>query len=91
MQAPRTQHKKAHSAGAHSAQRKHRAGQPRADLLPSRPPREPAELAMQILYIYMVNKRSDTDLGNTQSAPRGGVESGDLCTRPSRPFRFFFI
>ena len=38
--------KKAHGAGAHSAQRKHRAGRLRADLLPSPPPREPAELAM---------------------------------------------
>jgi len=30
------------------------------------------------------NKRSDTDLGNTQSAPRGG-ERERLCARPSRP------
>ena len=29
-----------------------------------------------IIYIYkLVNKRSDTDLGNTQSAPRGGERS----------------
>jgi len=36
-------------------------------------------------YLYkLVNTRSDTDFGNTQSAPRGG-ERERLCARPSRP------
>ena len=56
--APRTQHKKEHGAGAHSAQRKHRAGQPKADLLPSRPQREPADLAMPTTTIQKQRERA---------------------------------
>ena len=34
--------------------------------------------AVELIFFELVNKKSDTDLGNTQSAPRGG-ERATVC------------
>jgi len=37
-------------------------------------------------FVYkLVTERSDTDSGNTTSAPRGGEKAKRLCAGPSRP------